>query len=75
MPWAHYLATLSLASIVALGVWLVRDYLPPSAGARLGIGAAIYVVTFFIAGRLVGLIGRDDADYLKRWLTLDMLRR
>ena len=75
MPWRHYVATLSLASLVALGVWLVRDYLPPSAGARLGIGAAIYCVSFFVLGRLVGLISTDDADYLKRWLTLDMLRR
>jgi len=75
MPWRHYLATLALASGVALGVWLLRDYLPASAGARFGIGAAVYAVTFFVLGRLVRLIGADDAEYLKRWLTLDMLRR
>ncbi|HEY5921581.1 MAG TPA: oligosaccharide flippase family protein [Kofleriaceae bacterium] len=75
MPWRHYFATLALSSVVALGVWLLRDYLPPSAGARLGIGAAIYIVTFFAIGRAVRLISAEDSDYIKRWLTLDMLRR
>jgi O-antigen/teichoic acid export membrane protein len=75
MPWRHYVATLALSALLALGLWLVRDMLPGSAGARLGLGAAIYMVTFFVAGRAVGLISADDADYLKRWLTLEMLRR
>jgi O-antigen/teichoic acid export membrane protein len=75
MPWRHYLATLTLAALVALGVWLVRDSLPGGAGARFGLGAALYVVAFTLAGRAVRLIGPDDMDYLKRWLTLEMLRR
>lgn len=75
MPWRHYFATLSLSAVIALGVWLLRDYLPPSAGARLGIGAAIYIVAFVIAGRLVRLIGKDDLDYIVQWLSFKMLRR
>jgi O-antigen/teichoic acid export membrane protein len=75
MPWRHYLATLALSAVVALGVWLVRDYLPASPGARLGIGTAIYIAAFVPLARLVGLVTRDDLDYLTRWLTFDMLRR
>ena len=61
--------------LVALGVWILRDYLPPSAGLRFGVGAAVYCVVFFVAARSLRLIGADDVDYLKRWLTLDLLRR
>ena len=75
MPWRHYLATLALSAVIAVGVWLLRDVMPPSAGARLGIGAAIYLVAFVIAGRAMRLIGKDDMDYLMQWVTLKMLRR
>ncbi len=75
MPWRHYLATLALSAVIAFGVWLLRDYLPGSAGAKLGIGAAVYIVTFVIIGRAVRLIGNDDLDYLKQWLSFRMLRR
>ena len=74
MPWSHYLATLALGSAVAFGVWLLRDTLPVSPAARLGIGAAVYVIAFTVLGRALRLIGADDLDYVKRWLTLDMLR-
>lgn len=75
MPYRHYLATLALSSVIALGVWLLRDHLPASAGARLGIGAAVYMAAFVIAGRVLRLIGKDDLDYITQWLTLKMLRR
>lgn len=75
MPWRHYLATLALSAIIALGLWFARDVLPGGAGTKLGLGALAYCVVFFVVGRIVGLVSREDADYVRRWLTLDMLRK
>jgi O-antigen/teichoic acid export membrane protein len=75
MPWAHYLATLGLASVLALAVWYGRHYLPGGPGARIGICAVAYVIVFFALARIVRLISRDDARYLIDWLSLKMLRK
>jgi O-antigen/teichoic acid export membrane protein len=75
MPWAHYVATLSLASVLALALWYARDYFPERPGARLGLGALGYVIVFFTIARVTRLVNREDARYLTDWLSLKMLRR
>lgn len=75
MPWAHYLATLALSASIAFALWQLRDYLPARPGARLGLGALIYVVAFYTLARVVRLINREDARYLTDWLSLKMLRK
>ncbi|HTL33503.1 MAG TPA: lipopolysaccharide biosynthesis protein [Kofleriaceae bacterium] len=74
MPYRHYFATLGLSSALAVGLFCLRPYLGHSAGVRLGLGAAIYVVTFTVVARVVGLIKREDLMYLRDWLSLRMLR-
>jgi O-antigen/teichoic acid export membrane protein len=75
LPWRFYLQVLAVGAVCALATWLVVDQLPYRAGARLGIGAALYVTLFIVAGRLLRFIHADDLEYLGQWLTLRMLKK
>jgi O-antigen/teichoic acid export membrane protein len=75
MPYRHYFATLGLSSVLAVGLYYLRPYLAHGAGARLGLGAAIYIVSFTVLARLFGLIKKEDLAYLRDWLSLKMLRQ
>lgn len=75
LPWRFYARVLALAGVIGAGVWLLAHHLPVGPGARLGIGAAIYLAAFIPLGRLTGLIHREDLGFLGNWLTLRMLRK
>lgn len=75
MPWAHYAGTLALSASLALGLWYARAYLPGGAGTRLGLGALVYIVVFFVLARAVRLVGAEDVRYLTDWLSFKMLRK
>jgi O-antigen/teichoic acid export membrane protein len=75
MPWRHYAATLGLSAVLAFALWWWRDYLPGGPAARLGLGAVLYIATFFPLARALRLIGADDVRYLVDWLSLRMLRK
>lgn len=75
MPWGHYLGTLALSASLAFVLWWLRDYLPGGPGAKLGLGAAAYIVSFFVLARVVRLVSSDDVRYLTDWLSLKMLRK
>jgi O-antigen/teichoic acid export membrane protein len=75
MPYRHYFATLGVATLLAVGLYYLRPYLGDSAGVRLGLGAAIYLVTYTIVARALRLITKEDLAYLRDWLSLKMLRQ
>ncbi len=74
MPWRFYGATLALALVVAAATWCLKQALPYGAGPRLAIGAAAYLILFFVLGRLARLIADEDVAFLRQWLSLRLLR-
>lgn len=75
LPWRFYFQVLAIGAVCGLFTWLVAHQLPYRPGARLGIGAASYVILFVTAGRLLRFIHREDLDFLGQWLTLRMLKK
>jgi O-antigen/teichoic acid export membrane protein len=64
VDWPMTLRTLAAVTPAGFVAWLVAEALPAGAGLPLGLVAGGAV--FAAAARLIGILSRDDADWLRR---------
>jgi O-antigen/teichoic acid export membrane protein len=75
LPWRAYITTVVAGTVISVAVWVVKRFagLPP--GPTLALCIPLYLVLFTVLGRTIGIITAEDMGFLRRWLSLRMLRK
>ena len=74
MPWRAYFTTLVAAAALGGLLWAAREVVALPAWANLAFGLPLYLAAAFALGRALGLVRREDVDYLRGWFMLKLLR-
>jgi len=74
MPWGFYARTLVVAGAVGGLLHFAHRWMTWHPGINLGVGLLAYAIVFVIAGRLTGVLKREDTAYLRRTVSFGLLR-
>jgi O-antigen/teichoic acid export membrane protein len=74
LPWRFYARVIVVAAGLGAILWLVRPHIDLPPGARLAASVIGYAIAFVIAGRITGVVHREDTAYLRRVISFGLLR-
>jgi O-antigen/teichoic acid export membrane protein len=74
LPWLAYARTIVTAGAAGAILAWAREAAALGAGANLALGPPVFIALFFALAAPQRLIERGDLAFLRRWLTLRLLR-
>lgn len=75
LPWRSYFTTVATSAVVGAAVWAVKRLAGLPSGATLMLCIPLFLILFVGLGRMIGLISAEDLRFLRRWLSMRILKR
>lgn len=75
LPWRFYGKVMGLAGAIAIGVAVFDRGLGLAPAVAMPISMALYLASFTVLGRVLGLIGAEDLAFFLRWISFGTIKK
>jgi O-antigen/teichoic acid export membrane protein len=74
LPWRFYGKVLVLSWLVGVAVYVAGQFVGGPPVLRIVGATVVYGAVFLVAGRITGLVRREDLAFLRRWISFGAIK-